>query len=109
MIAGTASASKKAAIGIVDGTTAGTVNTTRSRWPRSSTTLRTQIDQMAADSGFNGVNCLNGDGLTVEFNENGTSVVVDLGRDLQLCRSWRLRRDEFDFQTDVDINAAWAT
>ncbi|MDB5505430.1 MAG: Flagellin [Devosia sp.] len=32
-----------------------------------------QIDQLAKDSGFNGVNLLNGDDLQVTFNEDGTS------------------------------------
>ena len=35
--------------------------------------LLTQIDQLAKDSGFNGINLLNGDNLTVNFNEDGTS------------------------------------
>lgn len=33
----------------------------------------TQIDQLAADTSFNGVNLLNGDSLSVLFNEDGTS------------------------------------
>jgi flagellin-like hook-associated protein FlgL len=32
-----------------------------------------QIDQLAADSGYNGVNLLNGKNLKVVFNEKGTS------------------------------------
>ncbi|MEQ1769446.1 MAG: flagellin [Devosia sp.] len=35
--------------------------------------LRGQIDQLAKDSGFNGVNLLNGDNLSVLFNEDGSS------------------------------------
>ncbi len=31
--------------------------------------LRTQINQAAQDAGFNGTNLLNGDGLTIAFNE----------------------------------------
>lgn len=37
--------------------------------------LRTQIDQATGDSGYNGVNLLNGDTLRVNFNENGTSSI----------------------------------
>ena len=33
--------------------------------------LRTQIDELAKDSGFNGLNLLQGDRLTVTFNEKG--------------------------------------
>jgi flagellin-like hook-associated protein FlgL len=35
--------------------------------------IRTQIDQLAGDSGFNGTNLLNGDNLTVTLNETATS------------------------------------
>ena len=35
--------------------------------------IRTQIDALAADSGYNGTNLLNGNDLTVTFNEDGTS------------------------------------
>jgi flagellin-like hook-associated protein FlgL len=37
--------------------------------------LRTQIDQATGDSGYNGVNLLNGDTMKVNFNENATSSV----------------------------------
>jgi flagellin len=60
--------------GLTSGTTAaGTLNTTRSSLATQYDALRTQIDQLAADSGYNGVNLLNGDGLKVVFNEKGTS------------------------------------
>ena len=35
--------------------------------------LRTQLAQVASDSGFDGTNLLNGTALTVRFNESGTS------------------------------------
>jgi flagellin-like hook-associated protein FlgL len=38
--------------------------------------IRTQIDQLAGDSGFNGVNLLGGNDLTITLNEDGTSTVV---------------------------------
>jgi flagellin len=41
--------------------------------------LRTQIDQLAGDSGFNGINLLNGDDLTITLNETGGSTVVISG------------------------------
>jgi flagellin len=37
--------------------------------------LRTQIDKATGDSGYNGVNLLNGDTLKLNFNENGTSSI----------------------------------
>lgn len=35
--------------------------------------LRSQINQLAGDAGFNGINLLNGDSLTITLNESGTS------------------------------------
>ena len=41
--------------------------------------IRTQIDKLAGDSGFNGINLLNGNNLTVTMNESGTSSVTVSG------------------------------
>jgi flagellin-like hook-associated protein FlgL len=41
--------------------------------------IRTQIDQLAADAGFNGTNLLNGDDLTVTLNETATSTTTVSG------------------------------
>src|SRR3984893_9736159 len=41
--------------------------------------ILTQIDQLAGDSSYNGVNLLNGDNLKVLFNENGTSSLTISG------------------------------
>ncbi|MBV8792608.1 MAG: hypothetical protein JO237_11235, partial [Pseudolabrys sp.] len=41
--------------------------------------LRTQIDQLAGDSGFNGVNLLNGQSLTVQLNETNSSTTTVTG------------------------------
>ena len=68
VIGGTSSAGELAAIGLVAGTTTGTVNTTRSSLASQYDDLRTQIDQLVTDSGYNGVNLLNGDALAVVFN-----------------------------------------
>jgi flagellin-like hook-associated protein FlgL len=43
--------------------------------------LLTQIGQLAGDSGFNGVNLLGGDSLTVNFNEDATSKTTVTGVD----------------------------
>src|SRR5436309_14597200 len=42
---------------------------------------RAQIDALAADSGFNGKNIINGDDLDVVFNEDGTSKLTITGAD----------------------------
>jgi flagellin-like hook-associated protein FlgL len=38
--------------------------------------LLPQIDQLAGDAGFNGINLLGGNNLTITMNEDGTSTVV---------------------------------
>ncbi len=38
--------------------------------------IRTQIDKLAGDAGFNGINLLNGNNLTLTLNETGTSTVT---------------------------------
>lgn len=58
---------------------AGTTTTTSVPNPKRAELVDTynellgQIDQLAKDSGFNGVNLLNGDNLSVLFNEDGSS------------------------------------
>jgi flagellin len=38
--------------------------------------IRTQIDQLSADSGFNGINLLGGNDLTIILNEDASSTIV---------------------------------
>ena len=45
-----------------------------------------QIDTLSADAGFNGINLLGGNNLTVTLNETGTSSVTMTGVDLHLRR-----------------------
>ena len=44
--------------------------------------LRRQLDKIAGDSGFNGVNLLKADKLKVIFNESGTSLLEIQGKDV---------------------------
>jgi flagellin-like hook-associated protein FlgL len=41
--------------------------------------LLTQINQLAADSGYNGINLLNGNNLLIDFNQAGTSSITISG------------------------------
>lgn len=50
-----------------------TLTEARSTYANDYNDLRTQIDQLATDASFNGINLLNGDSLTVKFNESGSS------------------------------------
>jgi flagellin len=60
--------------GLSAGTTAaGTVNATRTSLATQYNQVLTQIDQLASDSGFNGVNLLAGQSLQVVFNVSRTS------------------------------------
>ena len=48
---------------------------TRSTLQTNFNNLLTQINQLAADSGYNGINLLAGDSLTIDFNPTGTSTL----------------------------------
>jgi flagellin len=54
-------------------------STTRTTLQENYNGLLTQISEMAADSGYNGVNLLGGDNLTIDFNQNGTSSLTIKG------------------------------
>jgi flagellin-like hook-associated protein FlgL len=56
-----------------------TANSTRANLQSQYNDLLTQIDQLAGDSSYNGINLLNGDNLKVTFNENGTSSLTIKG------------------------------
>ncbi|MBO6635460.1 flagellin [Parvibaculum sp.] len=77
VIGGTAAATGAAGFGIAtsgtQGTNGETLASARSSYATDYNNLRTQIDQLATDATFNGINLLNGDSLTVKFNESGTS------------------------------------
>ena len=58
-----------------------TDSTTRDSLASQFDALLTQIGQLAGDAGFNGVNLLGGDDLTVNFNEDATSSTSITGVD----------------------------
>ena len=55
------------------------VSATRTTLQGNYNNILTQIDQLAGDSSYNGVNLLNGDNLKVLFNESGTSSLTISG------------------------------
>src|SRR5690606_28608634 len=61
--------------------TIATASTARADLQTQYNTLLTQITQLASDSSFNGINLLNGDALTVTFNEDGSSSLTITGVD----------------------------
>ena len=94
--------------GTVDGTpavaagTATAANPKRAELVSQYNDLLTQIDQLAKDSGFNGVNLLNGDDLQVTFNEDGTSKLDIAGETLGAAG---LGLDQIADTTAWDTNA----
>ena len=84
----------------------GTLNGTRTTLAAQYDTIRTQIDQLAKDAGYNGKNLLAGDSIKVVFNEktgaNQNSLAIsgvdDSSTGLGISASAN------NFQTDKDIN-----
>lgn len=106
VVGGTSTANEKAQFGLVAGTTAaGTLNATRTSLSSQYDALRTQIDQLAGDSGYNGVNLLNGDGLKVVFNEKGTSSQSITGVKFN-STGLGIAASTNSFQTDKDLGDA---
>ncbi|MGB6538821.1 MAG: hypothetical protein WBF58_23005, partial [Xanthobacteraceae bacterium] len=56
-------------------------STTRATLQQNYNGLLSQITQMAADSGYNGVNLLGSDNLVIDFNQSGTSSLTIQGVD----------------------------
>jgi flagellin len=72
------------ALGLTAGTATGTPassgnSSTRATLQTNFNNLLTQIDQLAGDASYKGVNLLKGDNLTVNFNENNTSTLLIQG------------------------------
>ena len=70
-----------AALGLNVGTTAAStgVPVDRVQLEADYNAIRTQIDQLIADTGYRGTNLLNGDSLTVQFNEDNSSSLTVAG------------------------------
>ena len=72
-----------AALGITTNSTTNNVaigsSSTRGTLQSNFNGLLTQINQLAADSGYNGINLLSGDNLTIDFNPTGTSALTITG------------------------------
>jgi flagellin-like hook-associated protein FlgL len=106
VIGGSATAPALAQFGLVAGTTAaGTVNATRSSLATQYNAVLTQIDQLAADAGFNGVNLLAGNSLKVVFNETGTSSLAISGVTFNSA-GLGVAQAAGNFQSDQSIGAA---
>ncbi len=67
-----------AGLGVTTGAVNGT-STTRTSLQTNYNTLLTQINQLASDSGYNGVNLIGGNNLQINFNETATSSLTIQG------------------------------
>ncbi len=74
----TASSTDQTAFGLASTAVEGT-SSTRTTLQSNYNSLLTQIDQLAGDASYNGVNLLNGNNLTVNFNETATSTLTISG------------------------------
>src|SRR5581483_3694188 len=74
----TLSGAEQAAFGLAS-TAESPSSTTRTTLQSNYNSFLTQIDQLAGDASYNGVNLLNGDNLKVLFNETGTSSLTITG------------------------------
>jgi len=105
-VGGTGTAGELSQFGLASGTTAaGTLNATRTSLATQYNNLLTQIDQLAGDSGYNGINLLNGDALKVVFNENGTSSLSISGVKFNSA-GLGVTAATNSFQSDSDISGA---
>jgi len=84
---------------------AGTVNAARSSFASQFNTLLTQIDKLAQDASFNGVDLIYGNGLKVVFNEQATSSLTIAGVKLDSA-GLGLTAAGSNFQTDYDVNVS---
>jgi flagellin len=107
-VGGTIAPAELAQFGLVAGVTAaGVLSASRTTSAQQFDALRTQIDQLAADSGYNGVSLLNGGGLKVVFNQTSTSFQQIAGS-TDTSTGLGVVASTGNFQTTFDINAALA-
>ncbi len=85
--------------------TSNTTNATRDSLSKQFDDLRTQIDQLSKDTGYNGINLLNGDSLKVAFNEKNTSSLTITGVKLD-STGLGISGAANKFQSNSDINTA---
>ena len=95
-------------VGTVNNTAAaGTLNTTRQSLAAQFNSLRTQIDQLAVDSGFNGVSLLNSQSLTVFTSATSSAKIVLTGNnDSAVGLGITSTFSANTFQDNYEINAA---
>lgn len=96
-------------IGVNTPTPSAGTSTTRSNLQTQYNDLLTQIDTLANDSSYNGINLLNGDNLKVTFNETGTSSQTISGVTFTSTGLGLSSLSGTEFQTNSGIDAVVGT
>ncbi|NEU12734.1 flagellar hook protein [Methylobacterium sp. BTF04] len=78
--------------------------TSRNNLVTSYNNLLTQIDQLAGDAGYNGVNLLTGDNLKISFNEKGSSNLSIQGSSVSAANLGLTAIGQSTFQESSSIN-----
>jgi flagellin-like hook-associated protein FlgL len=86
-----------------------TTDASRADYQSQFNALLTQIDQLAKDTSFNGVNLLNGDDLKVVFNEKGTSSLTISGVTFDAAGLGLTAVSGTGFQTNANIDTTLAS
>ena len=80
-------------------------NTTREKYATQFDSILSQIDKLAKDSGYKGINLLQSNDLKVVFNESRTSDIDIKGEDAS-SKGLGLTASTGSWQTNADIDAA---
>jgi flagellin len=90
-------------LGLDVGTAVNTANIARANLATQFDDVLSQIDQIAADAGFNGVNFLTGSSNRINFNETGTSSLVISGSPATSgALGVAASTNHFEFNPDID-------
>ena len=114
VISGSAAGSGAGTVGIAAGTyngasSAPTPDATRANYQQQFNDLLGQIDSLAKDASYNGVNLLNGDNLKVTFNEKGTSSLTISGVTFDSNGLGLSAISGTGFQTNANIDSTIST
>jgi flagellin len=98
-----------ATVGTVNNTAAstGTTSAARTSLAAQFEVLRTQIDELARDSTFNGVSLLNNQSVTVIMNQSATTKLIVAGNN-DTSLGLGILASTNSFQTNFDANTAFA-
>jgi flagellin-like hook-associated protein FlgL len=90
--------------------TAATTSNVRQALSNQFSDLKTQLDKLAADASFNGINLLAGDHLKLNFNETGSSSIEVYGKNADGTEFGAISSESlgingsYDFSDDADLD-----